>query len=80
VKPFPAEIKSSLMFEETQARIAYGLSEDAYEEMPGNPVWCIGEQKSKAHVVTWYRLSQQIQIVANEIQGREIERKSKMRH
>lgn len=59
-------ITNDLRFEEHTARIAFGISLDQYESLPGNPEW-ITEQTpyglSKAHVIAWNRLNNRISAV-----------------
>lgn len=68
-----------MAFEEEQARIAAGLSVAEYETLPGTPIWCLPGQRSKCHVLIWYRMSLRIPNVAQDAAVRKAERDSKMR-
>jgi hypothetical protein len=72
-----AMITTTLEFEEEQARIAAGLTMEAYGALPGIPVWCGAGERSKAHILIWYRMSQRIPAAANDAQARKMEREMK---
>lgn len=50
-----------------------------YDELPGTPQWCIGNQRSKAHILMLYRMSNTIPAVASDAQSRKMERDAKTR-
>lgn len=65
IDPEKVAITTSVMFEEHEARITFGMSLEEYEKLPGTPEWIIegGPQYSKCHVIAWYRLHNRIGLV-----------------
>lgn len=64
-------------YELEQSRILAGVSIEDYENLPGNPDWCLPGQRSKAHLLVFWRMSQRIPAVASDAQIRKMERERK---
>jgi hypothetical protein len=78
-QPGPATVTYTLEFEKAEARIAAGLSLESWEALPGTPEWIDPEhpQWSKCHILMWWRMHQRIPSVHQDIQNRELKRKTK---
>jgi len=80
-RPAKGEFMVSLEFEQHQARIASGLTIAEYDALPGTPQWArrMGISTSKCHILMWHRQDRHLQMVADDMQARELERQSKRR-
>lgn len=80
-RPSKGEFIVSLEFEQHQARVAAGLTVTEYDSLPGTPQWARRESisTSKCHVLMWYRQERHLQLVADDMQAREMERQTKHR-
>lgn len=79
-RPSSSSITYTLGFEMRQAAAASGMTFPEFLALPGDPIWTNDENPvSKADVLIWYRLSQRIPAVQQDIQSREIELKSRRR-
>lgn len=62
-----------------QAAAASGMSFQDFLDLPGDPAWTTAQQLvSKCDVLLWYRMSQKIPAVAQDVQAREAKRLSQM--
>jgi len=51
-----------------------------FDALPGTPEWTIDNERSKAHILVLYRMSNAIPAAVNDAQAREVERKSRRRN
>lgn len=80
-RPHKGEFIVSLGFEQHQARVAAGLTVTEYDHLPGTPMWARrrGMSTSKCHILMWHRQQQQLELVGQDIQARELERQANRR-
>ncbi len=62
----PILITYSLAYELEQARLYAGIPFQEWVDMPGSPVWCRGNQQSKAEILVLYRMQNYIRAVAED--------------
>ena len=69
----PVRIIQAGLFEEIEARIMAGLTQEQYDALPGTPDWITddGASLSKSHIVAFYRLKHQIEGVFYMAQKRQ---------
>lgn len=72
-RPSAAAIAYSAAYEQEQARIYAGMSMAEYDSLPGTPEWCVGDERSKSHILMLYRMSNTIPAVASDAQARKAE-------
>lgn len=75
LKPTAATITYTMAFEQEQARIWAGMSYEAYDALPGTPMWLdpLKGGRSKCHIIMVYRMQQYIPAVAQDAQVRQQE-------
>ena len=79
-RPAAASITYALAFECEQARIYAGMSIAEWDALPGTRQWIPPSGgRSKCDLLILYRMSQFIPAAANDAQGREMERKAKLK-
>ena len=80
-RPQVATITYTLAYELEQARLFAGLTMKEFDLMPGTPEWCTAQTgwRSKCHILTLYRMSNNIPAVAQDAAAKDMERQSKMR-
>lgn len=74
-----ATVQYSSTYEQEQARVYAGMSAAEYDALPGSPDWAVDGQRTKAHILVLFRMSNAIPAAISDAQGRESERKSKLR-
>lgn len=78
-RPSVASVHYKDSYELEQARIYAGMSVTEFDQLPGTPEWITTGERSKAHILVLYRMSNSITAAITDAQNREIERKSKGR-
>jgi hypothetical protein len=72
-------VQYSSIYEQEQSRIYAGMSVAEYDALPGTPDWAVDGQRTKAHILVLYRMSNAIPAAISDAQARESERKSKLK-
>jgi hypothetical protein len=62
------KIATSAALEHQLARSWYGLSHEAFEQLPGNPDWARDGELSKADVIAAYRAHRLLEAISNDAQ------------
>lgn len=55
------------------------MSIQEFDTMPASPEWALENERTKAHILVLYRMSNSIPAAINDAQSREIERKAKQK-
>jgi hypothetical protein len=72
-----ASVTYAESYELEQARVYAGISIAEFDALPGTPEWMQSGERSKAHILVLYRMSNAIPAAVSDAQSREMERKSK---